>query len=337
MKKSLLALAVLGAFAGTASADTSNITVYGIVDTGISHIKAHDGTSTTSMGGGIGEDGSRLGFKGSEDLGGGLAVNFKLEMGIDTSNGSSAQGGKTFGRNTTVGLSGGFGSVSIGRQNDLLNNVLASFDPMDEGFTGTGDVGNLGNGAAAFFPTGAFRMDSSVVYNTPSMSGFTGHLAYGIGGVADNSAAGSEYGISADYSNGPLGLAVGYDHLRNTADTDTTKQWLVGGSYNFGPVTGYIGYGTNKTDSGSTDNRNYLLGVAIPVGAGTILLSYINQDDRTDNDINQHEYAIAYKYAMSKRTDLFAYYDINHKDGTAAHPIAEENAKEFAVGIEHRF
>jgi predicted porin len=113
MKKALLALAVLAAFAGTASAQT-NVTMYGVLDMALQH--ENDGVnSTTALDSGI-QSGSRLGFKGTEDLGGGLKANFDLEAGVNADTGTSSQGGILFGRQAWVGLSGGFGSLRLGRQ-----------------------------------------------------------------------------------------------------------------------------------------------------------------------------------------------------------------------------
>ncbi|RZI41890.1 porin [Herbaspirillum sp. HC18] len=114
MKKSLLALAVLGAFAGVASAQT-NVSIYGVADVGIERTKLSPGQSTTRLSSGI-QSGSRLGFKGSEDLGGGMSAIFALENGYDISNGALGQGGLLFGRQAWVGLNGGFGAVKFGRQ-----------------------------------------------------------------------------------------------------------------------------------------------------------------------------------------------------------------------------
>ena len=113
MKKTLLALAVFGAFAGTTSAQ-SNVTIYGLVDMAIQH--ENDGANTrTALDSGE-FAGSRIGFKGSEDLGGGLKVNFQLESGFGADDGKLNQGGRIFGRQAWVGMSGGFGSVNLGRQ-----------------------------------------------------------------------------------------------------------------------------------------------------------------------------------------------------------------------------
>ena len=114
MKKSLLALAVLGAFAGAASAQT-NVTVYGLVDAGIQRTDTDNSGARWGLDSGL-QSGNRLGFKGSEDLGGGLSAIFTLESGFNLDDGTQAQGGRLFGRQAWVGLNGGFGTVKFGRQ-----------------------------------------------------------------------------------------------------------------------------------------------------------------------------------------------------------------------------
>ena len=129
MKKSLLALAVLGAFAGAASAQSS-VTVYGIVDASISSI---DSGAERTLGMDSGNNSaSRIGFKGVEDLGNGLKGEFVLENGFDVSTGESANdnAGKAFSRLAYVGLNGGFGTVRMGRQNSPMKTALDVIDPF---------------------------------------------------------------------------------------------------------------------------------------------------------------------------------------------------------------
>lgn len=125
MKKSLLALAVLGAFAGAASAQT-NVTIYGVVDAGITHENGAAG-SVTKLATGV-QSGNRLGFKGTEDLGGGLKANFQIENGFNLDTGTQRQGA-LFGRQAYVGLSGNFGAINLGRQYNPVFNALDSIDP----------------------------------------------------------------------------------------------------------------------------------------------------------------------------------------------------------------
>jgi predicted porin len=212
MKKSLLALAVLGAFAGAAQAQSS-VTIYGIVDTGITYtskVATGTGTNTGSKfavnSGNI--QGSRIGFKGVEDLGGGLSAVFQLETGFTNDNGGlqgsdSVTSSNLFRRKSVVGLSGGFGTVLLGRQTDFADTISAYTSVNDFG----GVTGNVGHNLNRLEGT---RTNNSVSYTTANLSGFTGNLIYGFGETAGKTSAGQSFGLGAKYDNGPLGLGANY-------------------------------------------------------------------------------------------------------------------------------
>ena len=210
MKKTLIALAVLGTIAGVAQAQSS-VTIYGIVDTGATYInKVETGPGTTGSlllaDPGI-LQGSRLGFKGVEDLGGGLKALFQLETGFIASNGAldfqSAGGTGLFNRKSVVGLGGDFGSVLLGRQTDAL---------FDYGrWTAVQDFGMMlvGVGHALDGQLGV-RTNNSIRYDTANLSGFTANAIYGFGGTAGQSSAGQSFGLGGQYANGPLALFAAY-------------------------------------------------------------------------------------------------------------------------------
>jgi len=330
MKKSLLALAVLGAFAGAASAQTS-VTVYGVVDAGIVHDSGSAAGSATKLSSGI-QSGSRLGFKGTEDLGGGLSAKFQLETGIAADTGNNNQGGRPWGRQTWVGLAGNFGQVSLGRQYTPYFIALDSVDPFGTGTTG--DSQNL-------FVTGASRVDNALVYNTPSMNGFSGSLMYGFGEVVGNSSANRNIGLSLAYANGPVGAVLAYHTAKNATDTNNTKVTFLGGTYNFGPATGHLAVGINKDDAG-LDSRDYLLGVTVPFGASSVMASYIRKDDRSAANQDANQLAIGYTYALSKRTNFYTTYSRISNSNGAAYTVGDATNgyagdKGLAVGIRHKF
>ena len=154
MKKSLLALAVLGAFAGVASAQ-SNVKIYGVVDLGISNDNNGGAAgSVTRMDSGL-LNGSRLGFMGTEDLGGGLSANFQLENGFSADTGTLAQGGRLFGRHAWAGIAGGFGAVKLGRQMTPVYANVATYDPFVDALAG--DAGRLFNHSGS-------RTDNMITY-----------------------------------------------------------------------------------------------------------------------------------------------------------------------------
>jgi predicted porin len=342
MKKSLLALAVFGAFAGAASAQ-SNVTIYGVVDAGITRETGGAAGSVWKLATGV-QSGNRIGFKGTEDLGGGLKANFTLENGFDTDTGALRQGGRLFGRQAFVGLSGGFGAVNLGRQYNPLFVALDSVDPFGTGLTGAST--NLMNPSAV-------RTDNAITYTTPGMGGFTANALYGLGEVPGDRSKARTYGLSVGYANGPINAVLAYDNVNNgsatTALTNTTKLTLLGGTYNFGVATAHLAFESEKNDLGA-DFRDWMVGVSAPVGAGNVMASFIKKQDRSSAPVSAgaKQYALGYTYAMSKRTNLYTSYARITNDSGAANfvgdassggsaPAAGSNSSAFTVGVRHKF
>ena len=274
MKKSLIALAVLGAIAGAAQAQSS-VTNYGIVYTGIVYTrKALTSTGGTgskfSINSGI-IQGSRLGFKGVEDLGGGLKALFQLEAGFNNDTGG-LQGDKgtttLFRRKSVVGLGGNFGSVLLGRQTDILDDVSQWTSVQDFG----GVTGSVGHNLDRLEGT---RTNNSIRYNTPDVSGFTGSLIYGFGETAGQTSAGQSFGAGAQYANGPLGLFAAYyqSKLGSPTASDTSlingsqvanfsgksgdtalKTFSIGASYQAGPARLYGNWSRTKQPLATSSN-----------------------------------------------------------------------------------
>ncbi|QNB09327.1 porin [Herbaspirillum frisingense] len=279
MKKSLLALAVLGAFAGAAQAQSS-VTIYGIVDTGI----AYSSKVTGAPGGGTGSkfgvnsgviQGSRIGFKGVEDLGGGLSAVFNLEAGFTNDDGGlqgsdNVTSSNLFRRKSVVGLAGGFGTVLLGRQTDFADTISAYTSVNDFG----GVVNNSGSGLSRLQ---GVRTNNSINYTTTNLSGFTGNLIYGFGETAGKTSAGQSFGIGGKYDNGPLGLGINYYQSKagatpsdvslipitavgatpaatnvytNAANVGSSAQKVLNvvASYQFGPARVYANYSRVKQD-----------------------------------------------------------------------------------------
>ncbi|QQB35108.1 porin [Achromobacter deleyi] len=289
MKKTLLAAALLAGFAGVAQAETS-VTLYGIIDTGLGYNKISGGTdaqngSKIGMINGV-QNGSRWGLRGSEDLGDGLRAVFQLESGFDSGNGSSAQGGRLFGRQATVGLaSDSWGQLDFGRQTNIASKYFGSIDPFGAGF----GQANIGVGLSA---TNTVRYDNMVLYQTPSFSGFQFGIGYSFS--ADDTKDGrinqttgvpttSQTGFrTADntraittglrYVNGPLNVALSFDQLNasnklSQATIDATpRQYTIGGSYDFEVVKLALAY-ARTTDGwfGSQDVKT----AASTIGFGT--------------------------------------------------------------------
>ena len=237
MKKSLIALAVLGAFSGVAMASGSNVQLYGLIDEGITHYTglAPAGTaspgqtvSSTGLSSGV-QSGDRIGLKGTEDLGGGVSAIFDVETGFCGSGlsqdkptvGATPQtyctGGGFMQRQAWAGLTGSFGTVTGGRQYTAPFDNEANMDPF--GFGLNGDIGNIG----LVHQYGMYRADQTLAYVTPNLSGFTGVVAYvfaaGSGTVPSVSGAGSNvpraWTLNGQYGNGPITVGVNYTRTTN--------------------------------------------------------------------------------------------------------------------------
>lgn len=328
MKKSILALAMLGAFAGAASAQT-NVTIYGVVDIGL--VRTDNGsTTTTSLDSGK-QSGSRLGFKGAEDLGGGLSAIFQLENGFNLDTGGLAAANTLFNRQAWVGVASGFGTIKAGRQFTPVYANLGTFDPFGNALAGD---------SARIFNTEyeGSRFDNNLTYNY-SAKGFRGELQYSFGEVAGNSSARRAIGGFAGYKNGPLDAVLTYTKVNDAAGTDDRRTWLVGGNYDLGMVKPYIAYASVK-GTGTTDVRDWLFGATAPVGAaGTVMASFAKKDNRASANADAKQWALGYSHMLSKRTNLYTSYGrLNNDSGSSLRVTVPGNtASEFNVGMRHTF
>lgn len=337
-KKTLLALAAL--CAAPLAAAQSNVTLYGVVDLGIEQTRLSPGAKTTRLSSGI-QSGSRWGLKGREDLGNGMFAAFQLETGIDASTGALGQGGLGFGRQSWVGLGGGFGTVKFGRQYVPLFLAMDTIDPF-----GTGLVGD-GSGMAAVFPAYGVRMDNTINYSSPDLGGFSMEAAYGFGEVAGNASIGRQYGFSAVYDKAPFTAVAAYHHrgLIGPGNTDggENKGVLLGGAYDLKVVKLHAALSDNRTDSAAGVNtgrsRDYMLGVSAPVGPFSVMASYIRHNDRMTPNADAKFWALGATYAMSKRTNLYTSYSrvSNESAGSTGSGVAGADISWINVGIRHRF
>ncbi|BEV16846.1 porin [Herbaspirillum sp. DW155] len=340
MKKTLLVLAVLGTYSVFASAQ-SNVTIYGVLDAGITRESGTAG-SVLKLATGV-QSGNRIGFKGSEDLGGGLKANFQLENGFNGDTGTIRQGGALFGRQAYVGLSGNFGAVNAGRQYNPVFITLDSIDPFGTGLTGS--AGNLMASGA----NGDVRTNNSFTYNTPEMGGLVFNGMYGLGEVAGDASRSRYYALSVGYANGPLGIALAYDNANDATGTNTTRLMILGGTYNFGAATMHLAYETEKDNAGM-NYRDWLVGLSAPVGAGSVMASYIRKSDRSGASLGTgaKQFALGYSYPLSKRTNLYTSYGRINNDAGGKWVVSDASSGGTAVtsgdsstaitfGMRHRF
>jgi predicted porin len=258
MKKSLIALAVFGMFTGAAMADGNSVTLYGKIDAGLTHFTGLNNgnggtTSSTGLSSGV-TGGDRIGFKGTEDLGGGLKVLFDAETGfcgtgfnqMNTTNGAKQSfctgSGYFMGRQAYLGMTGDFGTVLAGRLYDAIFSAEANLDPFGAGLTG-----QSANLDVVVGQIGLIRSNQAIAYVTPNLSGFTGTAAYvmaaGNGTVAQPSVTVA--------NTGPTATVVGYtasgEKIYGTTTTtaaygNVPRAFDLKGEYANGPIYGVVDY-----------------------------------------------------------------------------------------------
>ena len=371
MKKSLIALALMGAFSGTAFAQ-SNVTMYGILDVNYmwEEVPTVVGTGTAARVSqesknqinGSHQSGNRWGVRGSEALGSGLSAIFAIEAGFDIDTGFSAQGGRLFGRQAYAGLSGGWGSVVAGRLASFSSgtgdfDMIGRVDPFLTGF----GLANLGN---TFFSMNALRVDNAIAYVSPTMAGFKAGIGYTtrIDGAetAPSDTNNSAILSGLNWSSGPFFAAVTYDVVNGTGSTPDQKHLQVGGTFDFGPVRLHAAWAdqTNigaigvRGGSGSFivlptalsnfDANAYMLGVTWTVTpAFKVFGSYqvLDADGQpvgtTNYEPDFNIWAVGATYNLSRRTNLYTSYASRDADGTLVGN--NFNAKQLAIGVRHLF
>ncbi len=308
MKKSLLALATLTAFAGAASAQSS-VTLFGIVDAAYGHVSA-GGRSVTGISN-SGLNSSRLGFRGVEDLGGGMRAGFWIEGGLANDDGNSA--GLTFQRRSTVSLMGNFGEVRLGRDYTPSFWNTTIYDPFGTNGVGSAMTPNLlrqaGLVSTAIHVSGV-RSNNTIGYFLPGgLGGFNGQVQYGFGEVASNlpnKGQGNYFGFRVGYGAGPLGVNYAYGNQKGVSGATNVKTSNIGVSYDFGAVKPMLFWGNEKAGTGAKVTA-WELGAVAPMGAGELRAAYSRYDvARSANDWNK--FAIGYGYNLSKRTQLYTTY-----------------------------
>lgn len=347
MKKSLLALAVLGAFAGAATAQSS-VTIYGSIDLAIA--KSNGGTAGNN-GGPAGaskawtmqqSNGSRLGFRGNEDLGGGLSAQFQIEHRYTPDDGA-ANAVFWAGRSYVQLSSATMGRVYLGREYTPAFWPAVKSDPF--GWDGVGQLGTLqwGGYTSPGNPNGGVRSSNSIGYKTPNMGGLTAQAAIGL---SETTNAGRNNGFNVEYGAGPIYAAMGVERISKGAnDRRGVVNFALHYDFGVAKVMGYyarakVGAATNAHAGGLESNKVFSLGVLAPVGPGNLKAAVLRLDPQGNNPnggSNQTtKYAVGYDYALSKRS--FIYGDVGvTRGGVTAGASQLTNNNTFALGVKHTF
>lgn len=378
MQKKVIALAVAGLVSGVAFAQT-NVTIYGIADAG--YVYGSDsytaGAKSTSKVYSGGQSGSRLGFKGTEDLGNGLAANFRYEAGINIDGGTAAQNGGIFSRWSTVGLSGkSWGEFQIGRRDTFMDEMIGGFDA-----TGRNTVSQ-----AAPIMRDQGRYSNMIAYLSPNWSGFqvkagvstNGWDAAGV--ENENTPLGNVSNVriltgSVAYINGPLKVGATYERSKaqstNTTSFDAGNQWVIAGAYDFKVVAISAEYGViNNSDDAGIDMRaagattaayntsnpaltrdiekrkQWTVGAMVPIGSrDRVGIQYARGTNEFfaagKSDEKAHMWGLNYFHDLSKRTNIYAGYGnlSQDSDNTVKYGLDGQGSyqKGYQVGLRHTF
>lgn len=332
MKKTLLAAALLAATSYATAA--TDVTLYGVLDAGVTVSKVHGGDTKVQMSNGNWM-GNRWGIKGSEDLGSGNSVFFKLEQGYKLSNGNEASEGKAFSREAALGVSGNWGTVAFGRFGGLSSDC-GTYSILG-GTPYTTSFQTIGSMYSAFYLTD--RYDNSIVYVTPEYNGLQGSFMYSNGREGDENKWSYNqhyYGVGLTYGNGPLKADAIYEALdyKGASPKNKTTQLLnLGASYDFGAFTLYgayeyamhaplpgISFSKEQADLQKKYNENkannyhaFALSASTNALGGEVMLqsqfafgkNKNASEDGLEDKFNSFSIGAAYFYHFSKRTLMY--------------------------------
>ena len=344
MKKNRIALSVslVGAvLCATGAHAQSSVQLMGLTDVFVGSMKnAGDAGSRSAVDSG-GLTTSWFGFKGTEDLGGGLKANFALTSFIKVDTGSQGRFANDtfFSRDANVGLSGSFGSVSLGR--GLAPNFVPSVvaNPLGDSFTFAPIILHMnvplfnGTGWGSTTPSDT-GWSNEIVYSTPNMGGLTANVHYQFGEQKTATTSGKKNaGINALYFGGPIALTAFYERAEvsnpNPAALASVKDnWMLGGSYDAGFLKAFATYGESETKTTRVTGKTGTLGASVPFGSGKFLAAWANT--KMTGGAKRDTVSLGYDYAFSKRSDLYAV--VMHDKITSF-----SSGTSYVLGLRHRF
>jgi predicted porin len=318
MKKTLIVAAV-SALAATGALAQSSVTVYGRLNTTLEEQKNIGVNGSRSV---LQNNASRLGFKGVEDLGGGLKAEFLLEHRFNSDTGTNSSSAFWAG-DAYVGLSGGFGAVKLGRLTSAAYYATADYISMHNHDTGTSEdklYTYLGQNA------------NTIAYTTPSLGGFTAEASISAAeGATKNNKV---FGLGVNGAIGKLQLGFGYE--KNDGDKDS--QFAIRGLYEMGAVT--LGAYYQRSDVAVVGTRDaYRVSAMLGMGASEFHVNVGMADDWSNvANSDATQYTVGYNYNVSKRTKLYGFYTV--VDNSAGLTYFGQNGKKassIAAGVRHNF
>jgi predicted porin len=309
MKKSLIALAVAGTFAAPAFAATENVDVYGKMHVSVSLFDENVDTVGTVRGTNdmqFSSNASRFGLKGAEDLGGGLSAIWQVESGVTLD-----EGGDTLtGRNSFLGLKGGFGTVLLGTHDTPLKLVGRAVDLFGDTMADSRNV--MGGGSDT-------RAKNVGVYVSPNMGGFSVTAAYSTdlknegtdlgtpkdtGDQADNGA----YNLSATYKNGPIYVGLGYGDGDYHENNSLGAHIRLAGGFTMGSFKLVGQYDTLEDDTAAGNDMDaFMIGGAFTMGNIVLKANYMTKEYDVST-LEPTQFTIGADYKLSKRSTVYALY-----------------------------
>lgn len=348
MKRLLPALAAAACLGpNAATAQGSNVTIYGLIDFAARHASNTNAAreSATSTEDGI-FTGSRLGFRGREDLGGGLSAQFTLEHGFDPSTGASLQGTpsgdygqvtaaqRMWGRELHLGLRGPWGGVTVGRQYTVAHSLAARFQPQ----------GNPNSTVYSLFSSHHVPRQDNMLKLDGKLGPVDLLASYTFGEQAGDTGANSSWALGVGSTRGALSVAAYVQQLKNLAGSETRKIVGLGGNYRINPtVVVYGGLMRRSAEVSAQRNRAWTLGTNIDLSP-TVTLSVAHYDDQQSGsaalDGARSVSWLSVNYRFSKRTDVYLNLDRNDVEDGYAKPAfmgVKGSQNGTAVGLRHRF
>ena len=344
MKHKILAIAIVSALPLVAQAQSS-VTMYGMVDAsiGVENNDAPGESSRTVVSSGT-QSASRIGFRGTEDLGNGLKALFNIEAAVAADTGATDS--RMFQRRAVVGLQGAFGTVTVGREYGPIAAVAGASDILGQGFYGS----NL-----AAFGTNRLtrRLDNSVNYQSNALNGFTLRAAYGAGERNETAVqdTGDIAGVALEYANAGFYVGAGYQNREDLPSGDS-KEYNFGLGYKFGDFELRGGYLAADPEFAGNVNNKYEqanIGLSYTFGANKVFVNY-QQQEQEIGDAEGKAVTLAYSYTLSKRTNVYASYAKLRNNGTGVFALSSSagtialpatafgsDPQVYNVGLRHSF
>jgi len=334
----VLAAASVGAYA------QSSVTLFGVLDVNARYVKNGDDKMKSLGSGGVNT--SRLGVRGTEDLGDGLKAGFWLETGLNVDSGTQSDATRFWNRRATVSLIGNFGEVRLGRDFTPTYLGYSEYDPF--GDNGVAASGKFDSSLGTARDTGT-RADNQITYLTPgNIGGFYGRASVAAG---EGTAGKKYYGARAGWAAGPIDVSAAYGQteVAPVAGDDKFKTFDLGASYDFGVVKA-MGYYT-QSKFVNQKIATYSLGAVVPVGVGQIKAAYthVNAPGTTATGVNvdandADQVALGYIYNLSKRTALYTTAAYVKNKGNATFAVASapaiaagQKSTGLELGMRHAF